>query len=115
LNQRGDVKLRPQNDEDSQKWKVETTDNAGFGFRNQYNQGLLGVNAGGWVGAGRYELAAWERFFLIRIEHGRHRFIVSQCALGSRLPLVQCHDYLQVSPLGFGGDHSIITVTPLGD
>jgi hypothetical protein len=114
MNHSGDVKLRPWNDEDSQKWKVETTDDAGFGFRNLHNSGLLGVNAGGWIGARAYDLAGWEKFFLVPVQHG-HRFIVSQWWSQQRLPLVQYGDYLEVWRLGFGPDHSIITITDLSD
>jgi hypothetical protein len=106
------VKLRPRNDEASQKWKVET--NAGFGFRNLYNGGLLGVNALGFVGAAAYELAGWERFFLVPVQHG-YRFIVSQWWSQEKLPLVQHADYLEVERLGVGGNHSTITVTCLSD
>jgi hypothetical protein len=75
---------------------------------------LLGVNALGWVGAGAYELAGWERFSLVPVQHG-YRFIVSQWWSQERLPLVQYDDYLEVQRFGFGGKHSIITVTCLSD
>ncbi|OJJ98455.1 hypothetical protein ASPACDRAFT_61967 [Aspergillus aculeatus ATCC 16872] len=53
VNDHGDVKLRPRNDEDAQKWRVERDEEGCFSFRNLHNGGLLGVNGGGWVGAER--------------------------------------------------------------
>jgi hypothetical protein len=95
LNSR-DVKLRPWRNADTQKWRVETRDGK-FGFRNISSGSLLGVNGGGWVGAGTYELQDWEKFSLIPVVDG-YRFTVDRWMGLTSLPLIRSgqQDYLEV-------------------
>ncbi|KAJ5566730.1 uncharacterized protein N7459_010112 [Penicillium hispanicum] len=115
LNPNGDVKLRPRNNDDSQKWRVETTDSDSLGFRNVYTGGLLGVNAAGWVGAGTYRLGERERFFLYRVQDG-YRFVVDKWWWRRRAPLLQFLDFLEVQRVPvISGSPVTINITQLSN
>lgn len=107
LDLQGDVKLRPpleNTDSQKQQWRVEASSCGKFGFRNMFNQGLLGVNGAGFVGASTFGLGGWERFSLPHFEDGR-RFIVDQWWRLQNLPLVRQDrsDFLQVQRLPYLG------------
>lgn len=73
VNSWGDVRLRPWEHADSQKWEVEIR-NCAYGFRNMANGRFLGIGLVGGVKTTAREIGVWEGFTLQQVV-GNRRYV----------------------------------------